>query len=102
MAGTISKQEATSAFDAVLGTLPEDKETVIVDESGDRIAVVVSPEEFDKLSHDRFWSTVDRIRERNAEKDPDTVVDDITAIVEDVRQERYERQRSETRGGDRH
>jgi len=50
MARTISKQEATSAFDAVLGTLPEDKETVIVDESGDRIAVVVSPEEFDKIS----------------------------------------------------
>jgi hypothetical protein len=94
MARTISKQEATCAFDAVLGTLPEDKETVIVDESGDRIAVVVSPEVFDKLIYDRFWSTVDRIRERNADKDPDTVLNDITAIVEAVRQERYGKRNS--------
>jgi len=94
MARTISKQEATSAFDAVLGTLPEDKETVIVDESGDRIVVVVSPEEFDKISYDRFWSTVDRIRERNADKDPDTVLNDITAIVEEAHQERYGKRNS--------
>jgi len=94
MARTISKQEATSAFDSVLGTLPDDKETVIVDESGDRIAVVVSPEEFDKLSYDRFWSTVDRIREHNADKDPDTVLNDITAIVEEARQERYGKRNS--------
>lgn len=101
MARTISKHEAVDAFGDVLGALTTGEETVIVDERGDRIAVVLSPEEFDKLSYDRFWSTVDRIGKRNADKDPDTVLEEITAIVEDVRKERHER-RSPTAGGGRH
>ena len=40
----------------------------------------------------RFWAAVDRIRERNADKDPDEVCRDVTEVVEEVRQERYERE----------
>jgi hypothetical protein len=43
----------------------------------------------------RFWQTVDRIRERNADKDPDEVLADVTRVVEEVRQERYEREQRE-------
>jgi hypothetical protein len=46
----------------------------------------------------RFWQAVDRIRERNADKDPDAVLHDVTAVVEEVRQEHYERARRETPG----
>lgn len=100
MARTISKQEAVGSFGEVLGSLSDDEETVIVDERGNRIAVVISPDEFEKLSYDRFWATVDRIRERNAHLDPDTVLDDITAIVEEVRQERHEKRQPSVQGGD--
>ena len=102
MARTITKEEAVGAFGDILGSLSRDEETVIVDERGDRVAVVVSPEEFDKLSYERFWATVDRIRERNADKDPETVFKDITEIVEEVRKERYEQQRTQAQSGDRH
>ena len=37
------------------------------------------------------WATVDRIRDRNVDKDPDEVLRHVTAVVEEVRQERYER-----------
>lgn len=39
----------------------------------------------------RFWQTVDQIRERNADQDPDEALAFITAVVEGVRQERHER-----------
>ena|SRR5215213_7024720 len=96
MARTITKQDATRSFDEVLVSLPDDKD-VIVDEDGDRDAVAVTPEEeFDKLSNERFWSTVDRMRERNAHLDPEQVLAEITKVVEEVRQEQYERQRAAT------
>ncbi len=37
------------------------------------------------------WSGIDRIRERNANLDPDAEPAVISGIVEDVRQERYDR-----------
>ena len=42
---------------------------------------------------------IDEIRERNADKDPDEVLRDVTRIVEEVRQERYERRRRVAEGG---
>jgi hypothetical protein len=42
---------------------------------------------------DRFWQAVERIRKRNADKDPDEVLREVTEAVEEVRQERYERTR---------
>jgi ElaB/YqjD/DUF883 family membrane-anchored ribosome-binding protein len=46
---------------------------------------------------ERFWQAVERIRERNADKDPDEVLRKVTEVVEEVRQEQYERARR-TRG----
>jgi hypothetical protein len=36
------------------------------------------------------WARIDRLRDRNADKDPDEVMADATAAVEEVRQEMYE------------
>ncbi len=47
---------------------------------------------------ERFWQTVDRIRERNADKDPDEELTFITGVVEEVRQERHEADRRKTEG----
>jgi hypothetical protein len=41
----------------------------------------------------RFWEAVERIRARNADRDPDEIYREVTEIVEEVRQERYERAR---------
>jgi hypothetical protein len=51
---------------------------------------VVSRQERDAIFA-RFWRTVDEIRARNADKDPDEVLRDVTEVVEEVRQEQYER-----------
>jgi hypothetical protein len=41
----------------------------------------------------RFWQAVERIRARNADKDPDEVLREVTEEVEAVRRERHERAR---------
>lgn len=40
---------------------------------------------------EHFWQAIERIRARNADKDPDQVYRDVTKVVEEVRRERYER-----------
>jgi hypothetical protein len=52
---------------------------------------VVSKQERDAI-FTRFWRVVDDIRARNADKDPDEVLRDVTEVVEEVRQEQYERE----------
>lgn len=46
----------------------------------------------------RFWEIVEDIRARNADKDPDEIYQDVTEVVEEVRQERYEREQCAKRG----
>jgi prevent-host-death family protein len=94
MVRTISARDAKVNFDDVLGSIAQTKETIIVEEAGEPIAVIVSPEDYREQAWRRYWAAVDRIQERNADKDPDEVYRDVTEVVEEVRQERYERELS--------
>ncbi len=47
---------------------------------------------------ERFWELVQEIGEQNADEDPDEVYRFVTEIVEEVRQERYEREQCAKRG----
>lgn len=49
-------------------------------------------------NRERFWEVVQEIRARNADQDPDEVLRVVTEIVEEVRQERYEREQCAKRG----
>jgi len=92
MVRTITARGATTNFADVLGTIAKTKETVIVEDAGQPVAVIVSPDDYREQAWQRFWATVDRIRERNVDKDADEVYRDVTEVVEEVRQERYERE----------
>jgi hypothetical protein len=52
---------------------------------------VVSKQEREAI-RSRFWQVVDELRARNADKDPDEVLRDVTEVVEEVRRERRERE----------
>ncbi len=57
---------------------------------------VVSPEVVERRqreARERAWAVIERIGERNADKDPDEVLRDVTEAVEEVRQELYEEKR---------
>jgi PHD/YefM family antitoxin component YafN of YafNO toxin-antitoxin module len=92
MVRTISARDATANFADILGSISESNETIVVEDAGKPVAVIISPEDYREQAWQRFWSAVDRIQERNADKDPDEVYRDVTEVVEEVRQEHYERE----------
>ncbi len=100
MSRRVTTREASQNFADVVASIRESREMLIVDDAGETVAVIMSPEAYERIAYDRFWATVDRIRERNADKDPDEVYRDVTAVVEEVRQERYEaeQRRATSRG----
>ena len=90
----ISVAEARANFSTLLGGVHYSQEAVIVERKGKPFAVVISPEEYQKIQErqERAWKSVERLQELNADNDPEEVLADVTAEVEAVRQERYEQQ----------
>ena len=68
------------------------REDVISSETCERV------EQRQAENRERFWKVVEEIRARNADKDPDEVMRVVTEVVEEVRQERYEREQCAQRG----
>lgn len=92
MVKRMSSKEARDNFSDLLGSVYYTKEPVVVEKKGKPVAVVISPEQFETIEQgkEQFWATVDQIRQRNADADPDEVLADVTREVEAVRQEMHE------------
>jgi hypothetical protein len=99
MVRTITKQEAETSFANVLGALDKNNGTLTVEDNGQPIAFVLTPEEFQRLNRERFWAIVDEIRARNPDADPDETLAFATEIVEEVRKERYAAQQAAAESG---
>jgi len=56
-------------------------------------------QQFDEDTRRRLKEIIDEIRRDNADRDPDEIYAEITQIVEEVRQERYDQQRRQAAGG---
>ncbi len=100
---TMSVREARANFSDLLGLVYYTKEPVIVERKGKPFAVVISPEQYERMRREEEadWAVLDAVAERNADQDPDEVLRDVTAAVEQVRQERYDEQQQAktTKGG---
>lgn len=91
----MSVRETRENLSDVLGRVYYGNETVIVEKKGKPVAVLISPEQWDRFqqqSKERFFAVVDQLHRDNADKDPEEVYRDVTAVVAEVRQERYERE----------
>ena len=97
----VSAQEARANFGCLLASVYYTGEPVIVEKRGRAFAVVISPDDYRRLAKDNeeAWATIDRIRERNADKDPDEVLQDVTAEVEAVRKKREKPTGRDSRAG---
>ena len=65
------------------------------------VAVAVGPkadEQIEREQRERAWVAIQRIGERNVDTVPDEVLRRVTEVVEQVRQERYERAQRESSG----
>jgi prevent-host-death family protein len=90
----MSAKEARTRFTDVLGRAYYRGEPTIVEKQGKPVAVVISPEDYERyqrLAKERFFQVVRQIQEDNKDKDPDEVYRDVTEAVEEVRREMYDR-----------
>ena len=87
----ISTQQARASFSEILGSVYYTKNPVIVERKGKPMAVLISPEQYASLEKELsdLWTTVDGIRLRNQDLNPDQILDDVTREVEVVRQAHY-------------
>lgn len=88
----MSAREARANFSDLLGRVFYTREPVIIEKKGRPFAVVISPEDYDAFQKQREkgFLAIDELRARNSDKDADAVQRDVTAVVEDVRQETYD------------
>lgn len=90
---TIPAKQARDNFSDLLGAVYYGKEAVVVEKKGKPVAVVINPEEYNryrKAARERFFETVDDVQAKNIHKNVTEVLEDITRMVETVRQDRYE------------
>jgi hypothetical protein len=88
----------------MLRSRQDGKEPMMVKNTSKPGTTIIEPETDEPLTEqearrERFWQTVDQIRERNADKDPDAELAFITEVVEEVRREQHEREQTRARVG---
>lgn len=95
---TISARDIQRGYKKVFDRVKKTKRPVVVMANNQPQAAIVSMQMLEKLNQleqdKRFWDTVEEIRARNSDKDPDEVYKDVTETVEQVRQEMYEKAHS--------
>jgi prevent-host-death family protein len=91
----MSVKEARENFSDVLGLVYYGKESVIVERKGKPMAVLISPEQYERYERqvmERFGQVLNELHTVNANTDPDEIQHDIDEAVEEVRREQYERE----------
>ncbi len=97
----LAAKDARANFSDVLSRVYYGQEPVIVERKGKPVAVLISPEQWERYQQqtkDRLFEAIDRLQEQNRDADPEEVERDVTEAVEEVRRERYERQHQTGRG----
>ena len=91
MVKTVSTAEARATLGDVLNGVYYTNEPVIVQKKGKTVAVIISPEQFARFQAEdaRDWPMTEATGERNADHDPDAILAEVTAVVEEVRRERH-------------
>ena len=98
----LAVKDARANFSDVLSQVYYGQEPVIVERKGKPVAVLISPEQWERYQQqtkERLFEAIDRLQERNRDVDPAEVERDVTEAVEEVRRERYERQQPTTGRG---
>ena len=100
MVRSISAGEAQASFAELLDLVHNTGEAVIVHREGRPCVAIVSAEQFvrSQEAQEWAWAVIEQIQQRNADKDPDEVLADVTAEVEAVRREMYEERQRASEG----
>jgi prevent-host-death family protein len=91
---SVNVSQVRDNLSEILSRVKIGQETVTIEKKGKPYAVIMSSDHYAKLqkiAREQFGAVVRRIQSRNANLDPDEVMRDVTAEVEAVRRELYEK-----------
>ncbi|MCX6793556.1 MAG: type II toxin-antitoxin system Phd/YefM family antitoxin [Candidatus Gottesmanbacteria bacterium] len=92
---TISARDIQRGYKKVFDTVKKTKKPVVVMANNNPQAAIISVEmlaRYNRLVEEQeLWNVIDQIRAKNADKNEDEVMRDVTEAVEDVRQKIYEK-----------
>jgi prevent-host-death family protein len=100
----MKSEEAERDFAGLLGSVYNTHVPVIIEQKDLPMGVLISLEQFEqyeafrKAEKERFWQVVSQIQDRQKDEDPEETLRFVTEIVEEVRQERYDKWKSEATG----
>lgn len=83
----MSAKEARDRFAEVLGQVHYGKDTVIVEKQGKPMVAVIDMDRYERLmkAWDGPFAVIDRIRDKNRDKDPEAIQKDVAAAIAEVR-----------------
>lgn len=99
MTQTMAMTDAARDFGSLVRKVSKKETRVLVEQNGEPMAALVSPEDLDELRRiDAYrrdpWSVIDEIHAHNRDKDPDEVERDVAEAIAEVRaEERAHRER---------
>lgn len=91
----ITAKDARDNFTDLLGTVFYGKESVVVEKKGRPFAVVINPDEYGnyikykQAAKKRILEIIKEIQAANKDKTYEETLKDVTAAVEEAREERY-------------
>jgi PHD/YefM family antitoxin component YafN of YafNO toxin-antitoxin module len=92
---TISARDIQRGYKKVFDTVKRTKKPVVVMANNNPQAAIISLEmlaRYNRLVEDQeLWGMIDQIRSKNTDKTEEEVMRDVTEVVEEVRQEMYEK-----------
>lgn len=91
----ITAKEARDNFADLLGMVYYGKESVTIEKQGRPFAVVVHPDQYERfkqIAKERFFEIVDTVQAKNKNVSPKKVLKNVTKVVEEVRQDLYEKE----------
>ncbi len=97
MVKKVSTSEARAHFGEVVNSVYYSKEPVAVEKKGKVLAVLISPERFQRMqdAEDRNWEIVESAWERVPERDADEVLAEAVEEVKQMRREVAEKRRAD-------
>ena len=96
MSTVINVTQARDNLAEILGRVRFGEEIVTIEKNGKPYAVIMIPEQYEayqKAAKERLFAIIEEIQARNANRSEEEVMRDVTKAVEEVRQERYDRQK---------
>src|SRR4051794_3821228 len=93
---TVNVTQIRDNLSEILGRVRFGSEVVTIEKKGKPYAVIISPEEYEQYkeaARKAFAATVAGIQAKNVGVDEKEVMEDVTKVVEAVRQEMYERRK---------